>query len=65
MYDSGTSKRKIAKQLGISRKTVDKYINKYLATRQKLASCTDPIVISALQDQLLSAEKMDTSNRTK
>lgn len=65
LYNAGTSKRKIAKQLGISRRTVDKYVGNYLAAYQKLASCTDPISISKIQDQLITPEKMDTSKRTK
>ncbi len=65
LHNSGCSKRRIAKELGISRNTVDKYLDSYLKTYQKVSSCTDPIEISKLQDQLLSPDKMDTSHRKK
>ena len=57
------SNRKIAKELSISRRTVNKYVNQYKLDQESLSKATDPIEISVIQDRMLSRNKMDVSKR--
>ena len=61
-YRSGESKRAIAKALGISRNTVDKYVNEYNQLQQELSQAVDKTVIAAIQDKICSAPRRKIAN---
>jgi transposase len=52
LFKEGKSKRFIAKDLGISRNTVDSYIKDYLHKLQELAEETDKSKIAIIQEQI-------------
>jgi len=56
-YRSGESKRSISKALGISRNTVDRYVNEYKELEAKLNSTVDTAVIALIQEQMCMAPK--------
>lgn len=61
-YQSGESKREIAKDLGISRNTVDKYVNEYIQLQHELSQAVDQTVIAAIQTKICSAPKRKPAN---
>lgn len=61
LKEQGDSSRKVAKQLGIDRKTVDKYYNEYKANLGKLDS--EETNIKEIQEKIISAPKYDSTNR--
>lgn len=62
-FREGLSKRKIAEQLGIHRKTVNRYIELYEEARQRLGSLE--AAEEHLVEALTSAPKYDSSKRQK
>lgn len=61
LKEQGDSSRKVAKQLGIDRKTVDKYYNEYKANLGKLDS--EETNIKEIQERIISVPKYDSTNR--
>jgi transposase len=61
LKEQGDSSRKVAKQLGIDRKTVDKYYNEYKENLGKLDS--EETNIKEIQEKIISAPKYDSTNR--
>ena len=63
LHQQGYSNRKIAKELSIARRTVNKYVSQYKQDVDNLSKTSDPIEVSIIQDKMLSKNKMDTSKR--
>ncbi len=61
-YQSGESKREIVKDLGISRNTVDKYVNEYIQLQHELSQAVDQTVIATIQNKICSAPKRKPAN---
>lgn len=63
LHVEGKSNRWIAKELNLSRSTINKYVRQYEIDKAKLINCVDPVEISVIQQSMLSKNKMDVSNR--
>ena len=63
LHNEGRSNRWIAKELNISRSTVNKYVHRYEKDQKKLKESTDSVEIANIQQSMLSRDKMDVSNR--
>lgn len=63
----GKSQRQIAKDVGVDRKTVRRYVNKYYEARNVLMNNVDNKVVDEreLIDDIVEAPKYDSSNRKK
>lgn len=63
----GKSQRQIAKDVGVDRKTVRRYVNKYYEARNILMNNVDNKVVDEreLIDDIVEAPKYDSSNRKK
>jgi len=59
-HRNGESNRTIAKKLGISKDTVNKYINEYKAIVQDISNQTDAHKIAMMQEQLCSKPRRKT-----
>ena len=64
-FREGESQREISRTLGISRKTVRKYIKEFEEKLQKLGSESDEKKILLLIEEMVSKPKYDTSKRKK
>ncbi|WP_427339966.1 HsdR family type I site-specific deoxyribonuclease [Caloranaerobacter sp. DY30410] len=64
-FREGESQREISRTLGISRKTVRKYIKEFEEKLQKLGSESDENKILLLIEEMVSKPKYDTSKRKK
>jgi len=65
LKQEGLSNRGVARSLGIDKKTVNKYWNEYKENIQKLNETTDIIEISEIQENITSAPKYNSENRTR
>lgn len=63
LKESGLSSRKVAKQLNMDRKTVNKYWNEYQENLQKLNEATNSIELAEAQEKLISVPKYDVQSR--
>ncbi len=61
LKERGESNRQIAKQLGLNRKTVDKYWKAYKADLERLES--DESNVKEIQEKIVASPKYDSSNR--
>ena len=61
----GMSNRGVAKTLGIDKKTVNKYWNQYNSNISKLDETTDEYIIKQVQEEITSAPKYNSENRTR
>jgi len=59
------SKREIAKQTGLSRTTVNKYLDSYNKKTSELDECVDKDQSKVIMDEIVSAPKYDSSRRQK
>lgn len=66
-FRDGISQRQIAKDTGIDRKTIRKYVDKYNETRNILMANVDNKIVDEreLIDDIVEAPKYDSSNRKK
>ena len=65
LKQEGLSNRGVARSLGIDKKTVNKYWNEYKESIQKLNETTDTAKISEIQENITSAPKYNSENRTR
>ena len=65
LKQEGLSNRGVARSLGIDKKTVNKYWNEYKENIQKLNETTDITEISEIQENITSAPKYNSENRTR
>lgn len=65
LFRQGKSQRQIAKQLGISRNTVAKYVNEYQDLSKKLSDDLNEKDKNLIQERICGKPKYDTSNRKK
>lgn len=63
LKEQGLSNRGVARELGIDKKTVNKYWNEYQNNLQKLNETTDGLKISEIQEDITSAPKYNTKSR--
>lgn len=61
LKQTGMSNRQVAKQLGLNRKTVNKYWNDYTTETKQLG--TNETSIKAIQEKIVSKPKYDATNR--
>lgn len=62
---NGMSNRSIAKELGINRKTVNKYWNEYTTNVSTLVTATDKTEILNIQENIVSKPKYNSESRTR
>ena len=65
LKQEGLSNRGVARSLGIDKKTVNKYWNEYKENLQKLNETIDTAEISKIQENITSAPKYNSENRTR
>ena len=63
LKEQGLSNRGVARELGIDKKTVNKYWNEYKDNLKKLKETTDTTEISKIQENITSAPKYNSENR--
>ena len=63
LKEQGLSNRGVARELGIDKKTVNKYWNEYKGNLKKLNETTDATEISKIQENITSAPKYNSENR--
>ena len=63
LKEQGLSNRGVARELGIDKKTVNKYWNEYKDNLKKLNETTDGTEISKIQENITSAPKYNSENR--
>ena len=63
LKEQGLSNRGVARQLGIDKKTVNKYWNEYKDNLKKLNETTDSKEIAQIQENITSAPKYNSENR--
>ena len=63
LKEQGLSNRGVARELGIDKKTVNKYWNEYKDNLKKLNETTDATEISKIQENITSAPKYNSENR--
>lgn len=63
LKEQGVSNRGVARELGIDKKTVNKYWNEYKDNLKKLKETTDATEISKIQENITSAPKYNSENR--
>ena len=63
LKEQGLSNRGVARELGIDKKTVNKYWNEYKDNLKKLKKTTDATEISKIQENITSAPKYNSENR--
>ena len=63
LKEQGLSNRGVARELGIDKKTVNKYWNEYKDNLKKLKETTDATEISKIQENITSAPKYNSENR--
>lgn len=63
LKEKGLSNRGVARELGIDKKTVNKYWNEYKDNLKKLNETTDTAKISEIQENITSAPKYNSENR--
>ena len=61
----GMSNRGVARTLGIDKKTVNKYWNQYNSNISKLDKITDENIIKQVQEDITSAPKYNSENRSR
>lgn len=60
LKEQGLSNRCVARELGIDKKTVNKYWNEYKDNLKKLNEATDIAKISKIQENITSAPKYNS-----
>ena len=65
LKEKGLSNRAIARTLGIDKKTVNKYWNKYKANFQKLETTKDSTEILKIQEDIVSKPKYNSESRVR
>lgn len=65
LKEKGLSNRAIAKILGVDKKTVNKYWNKYKDNLQKLGKAINEKEILEIQEDIVSCPKYNSENRTR
>ncbi len=60
LKEQGLSNRGVARELGIDKKTVNKYWNEYKDNLKKLNEATDIAKISKIQENITSAPKYNS-----
>ena len=65
LKEQGHSNRKVAKMIGIHRKTVGTYWNEHKLNLQKLANTTNELEIIEIQENITSAPKYNSKNRVR
>ena len=63
LKEQGLSNRGVARELGIDKKTVNKYWNEYKDNLKKLNETTDSTEITRIQENITSAPKYNSENR--
>lgn len=63
LKEKGLSNRGVARELGIDKKTVNKYWNEYKNNLKKLNETTDSKEIAQIQENITSAPKYNSENR--
>lgn len=63
LKEQGLSNRGVARELGIDKKTVNKYWNEYKDNIKELNETTDTAKISEIQENITSAPKYNSENR--
>lgn len=63
LKEQGLSNRGVARELGIDKKTVNKYWNEYKDNLKKLNETTDSTEIVQIQENITSAPKYNSENR--
>ena len=63
LKEQGLSNRGVARELGIDKKTVNKYWNEYKDNLKKLNETTDSAEIIRIQEKITSAPKYNSENR--
>ena len=63
LKEQGLSNRGVARELGIDKKTVNKYWNEYKDNLKKLNETTNGTEISIIQENITSAPKYNSENR--
>ena len=63
LHEEGKSNRWIAKELNLSRSTINKYIRQYECDKALLNKTVDPVEVAIIQQKMLCQNKMDVSNR--
>ena len=63
LKEQGLSNRGVARELGIDKKTVNKYWNEYKDNLKKLNETTDSTEITQIQENITSAPKYNSENR--
>ncbi|MDI9412812.1 MAG: IS21 family transposase [Bacillota bacterium] len=64
-FRDGKSQRAIARETGVSRKTISKYIKEYEVQKNQLLGADPGSDIGELTDSIVAAPKYDSSNRKK
>ena len=65
LKETGMSNRGVARELGIDKKTVNKYWNEYKENIQRLSKTTDTNEITQIQEDITSAPKYNSDSRTR
>ncbi len=65
LKEQGLSNRGVARELGIDKKTVNKYWNEYKDNLKELNETTDTAKISEIQENITSAPKYNSENRVR
>jgi len=65
MFKNGSSRRAIARELGIARNTVNKYINEYLDKKMEISNETDEVQIRILQKHMVEEPTRKSSIKKK
>ena len=65
LKETGMSNRGVARELGIDKKTVNKYWNEYKENIQRLSETTDTNEITQIQEDITSAPKYNSDSRTR
>lgn len=63
LKEKGLSNRKVAKTLGVDKKTVNKYWNEYKENLQKLGETNNKKEILNIQEDIVSKPKYNSKNR--